>query len=66
MKAYSKIHFENENMFFEKWNIINRFTIVFFGKLKKTPQETFHIWKWKHISKKNHILKMKAHSKTRM
>ena len=24
----------------------------------------FTFWKWKHISKKNHILEMKAHSET--
>ena len=31
---------------------------------KKIFRKTFTFWKWKHISKKNHILKMKAHSET--
>ena len=42
------------------------FPIVFFGKRKKTLAKPFTIWKWKHVSKKNHILKMKAHSKTHL
>ena len=45
MKAHSKTHFENENMFSEK------------GKKLKKP---FTFWKWKHILKNNHVLKMKA------
>ena len=39
--------------------------VVFFlekGKTKIIKPHTF--WKWKHISKRNHILKMKAHSET--
>ena len=40
------------------------FTIVFFGKRKKTLTKPLTFWKWKHISKKNHILEMKVHSKT--
>ena len=43
------------------------FTIVLLcflekGKTKITKSLTF--WKWKHISKTNHILEMKAHSET--
>ena len=34
------------------------FTIVFFGK--KNSQKPFIFWKWKHLLKKNHILKMKT------
>ena len=40
------------------------FTIVFFGKRKKPLTKSFTFWKWKHISKKNHILETKAHFKT--
>ena len=38
------------------------FTIVFFGIWKKTLTKPFTFWKWKHISRWNHVLKMKAHS----
>ena len=34
-----------------------------FWKKEKT-HKPFTFWKWKHILKKNHILKMKAHSET--
>ena len=36
------------------------------GKRKKNqkPMKPFTFWKWKHLSKKNHILKMKGHSET--
>ena len=43
------------------------FTIVFFGKKNKNSWKTSHnfskvttFWKWKHLSKKNHVLKMKT------
>ena len=40
------------------------FTIVFFGKRKKLLTKPFTFSKWKNISKKNQILKMKVHSET--
>ena len=42
------------------WNFPNNF----FLKNEKKLSKPFLFWKWKHISKKNHILKLKAHSKT--
>ena len=61
MKAHSETHFEDENI--EKWKIIN-LQLCFLEKGKTTLTKPFTFWKWKHILKKNHILKMKAHSKT--
>ena len=46
-----------------KWLYRFLFTIVFFGK-KKNLTKPFTFWKWKHISKKKHILKMNTHSET--
>ena len=36
------------------------FTIVFFGKRKKKLTKPFTFWKWKHLLKKNHILKLRT------
>ena len=36
------------------------YNCVFRKKGKTTLTKSFTFWKWKHISKKNHILKMKA------
>ena len=36
---------------------------MFFGKRKEKLTKPFTFWLWKHLSKKNHILKMKVHSK---
>ena len=38
--------------------------LYFSEKGKTTLTKPFTFWKWKHISKKNHILEMKAHSET--
>ena len=40
------------------------FIIVFLEKVKTTLIKPFTFWKWKKISKNNHILEMKAHSET--
>ena len=39
-----------------------KFKLCFSEKGKTIVTKPFTFWKWKHISKKNHILKMKAHS----
>ena len=38
--------------------------LCFLEKGKTTLTKPFTFWKWKHISKKNHILEMKGHSET--
>ena len=39
---------------------------IFQKKEKQHSQNFFTFWKWKQISKKNHILKVKAHSRTNL
>ena len=39
-------------------------TIVLSEEGKTTITKPLTFWKWKHISDKDHILKMKAHSET--
>ena len=46
MEAHSKMHFENENIFLEKWKVINPFLRYLFHNLRNSRQDcaVFQIW----------------------
>ena len=43
---------------------VYKFIVYNFRKKEKNSRKPFTLWKWKHIMKESHILKMKAHSET--